>query len=147
MTPNPPPASPLYTILRGQVEHINTILSQRIIWLVIAQSFFFSGYAVLITGKPDTRWQAIHEKLLIIFPIASLLAVIFTFMDVIGSMLYLRKLRKWYADRPKDETSERNYPPMAGFRSLTMLENTSPVVLPLVFMVTWAVILFLRMNS
>lgn len=144
---NPPPASNLYTTIRGQVEHLNNILSQRIIWLVIAQSFFFSGFAVLITGKPDQKWAAIHEKLLVVFPVASMLAVILTYVDVISSLLYLRRLRNFYASKPKNDPNESNYPPMAGYKGLSMMEHVCPAVLPIVFTATWIYILYLQLAS
>jgi hypothetical protein len=32
-----------YKVVRGQIEHVDNNLGQRVIWLVIAQSFFLAG--------------------------------------------------------------------------------------------------------
>src|SRR3954464_4032280 len=86
-----------YKIVRSQLEHIDNNLSQRVIWLVIAQSFFFSGYAVLINGQPPKpELGPVHHALVNIFPIAALLTVLFTSIDVFNSIRYMRDLRKFY---------------------------------------------------
>src|ERR1700712_2063321 len=86
-----------YKVVRGQIEHVDNNLSQRVIWLVIAQSFFFSGYAVLINGKPALpELGVVHHILTDIFPIAALLTVLFTSIDVFNSLRYMRDLRKFY---------------------------------------------------
>jgi hypothetical protein len=145
MNQNPAPVSSLYTVIRGQIEHINNTLNQRIIWLVIAQSFFFNGFALLVTAKPPN--PPLYEKLLWIFPIAALLSVILTFVDVMGSLIYLRKLRKWYNSKPKDDGIEKAYPPIAGYKNFRILEHVSPTVLPIVFIITWIYILIFHAGA
>src|SRR4051812_4776788 len=86
-----------YKVIRSQIEHIDNALNQRVVWLVIAQSFFFSGYAILINGKPQKpELDQIHNSLLFIFPIAALLTVLFTGIDVYNSIKYMRGLRRYY---------------------------------------------------
>src|SRR3954470_7182650 len=100
---NPSAASEVYRVIRSQVEHVDNNLGQRVIWLVIAQSFFFGAYASLINGKPaKPELDLIHGALIKILPIAALLTVLFTFVDVITSLVYMRGLRKKYEDSLSD---------------------------------------------
>ncbi|HEU0065030.1 MAG TPA: hypothetical protein VFQ58_08360, partial [Flavisolibacter sp.] len=85
------PIEDTYKEVRGQIEHLNNNLGQRVIWLVIAQSFFFSGYAILINGKPpDQNLMPVHDSMIKIIPIAALLTVIFTYLDVIASLIQMK---------------------------------------------------------
>src|SRR4051812_10322806 len=91
------PASDFYRVIRSQIEHVVNSRNQRIIWLVIAQSFFFSGFAILVTGNPGAPDMKDKQHLLLmIFPAAALLTVIFTFIDVICSQRHVSDLCKIY---------------------------------------------------
>jgi hypothetical protein len=143
---HPISAAEEYKLIRGQLEHVDNNLSQRVIWLVIAQSFFFSGYAVLINGKPPKpELDGIHQALVIIFPIAALLTVLFTFIDVFNSIRYLRDLRKFYENAEKgDDRSAKPFPPIFGIKRQRVLMHASTVLLPIVFIITWVVILIVQ---
>jgi hypothetical protein len=137
------PSSDKYKVTRGQVEHLNNSNNQRIVWLVIAQSFFFSGFAVLTTGNPAAEDQKhLLHLLLIIFPIASLLTVILSYVDIVGTLLYLRKIRtEFEKDIPPED---KKYPPIAGWNFVRKLQYVSPLLLPLVFIATWCYLLAIQ---
>jgi hypothetical protein len=132
----------LYKTTRGQIEHIDNTISQRIIWLIISQSFFFDGYAILITGEPKDMllWGKQHE-LILIFPIAALLMNVISLIDIISGMNYLKGLYLSFYDKNKIEKVDVPYPPIEGFRKLNFLKNLSAIILPSVFIIIWIIIL------
>src|ERR1700710_2479377 len=84
----------LYKVTRGQIEHVDNTISQRIIWLIISQSFFFSGYAILVTGNPnDIMLLGQQHTLLLLFPISALVMNVISLIDIVAGTIYLRKLR------------------------------------------------------
>jgi hypothetical protein len=133
-------ASDLYKVIRGQIENQNDALNQRVIWLVIAQSFFFSGYAIMVTGNPAAEpMKQIQHYMLYVFPIASLLILAVSYIDILCGLLYLTRLRKHYdTDRPKED---EKFPPIAGWENLRHLQYASPVIIPVILFFIWAFIL------
>ncbi len=133
-----------YTVVRAQIEHIDNNLSQRIVWLIIAQSFFFSGYAILINGTPPTaKLKEIHNALEIIFPIASLLVVVFTLIDVIYSFGYMRDLRTFFEKESaaEEDNDEMIFPPIHGRENIRRGMHLSTIAIPVLFLITWIIII------
>jgi len=141
MTNNTSPvSSDFYEIIRGQVEYLNNAINQRVIWLIIAESFFFSGYAILITGNPELPTMKNRQELLmIIFPYASMLTVVISSIDIIGSLLYLKSLRLNYEKEKED--GEELLPPITGWNKYFWLEHASSMLLPIVFTLIWIYII------
>lgn len=143
-TDNSPIASDFYKLIRGQIEHINNAINQRVVWLIIAQSFLFNGYALLINGLPEIQFMEDQQTLLmVIFPIASLIMVSLFYIDIIGSLLYLRALRKYYDAHCED--GDRLLPPVAGWVTFRRMEHFSSALLPLVFIIIWICIIVIKM--
>jgi hypothetical protein len=137
-----PPVSELYTVTRAQIEHYDNAINSRVIWLSIGQSFFFNVYAMLVTAKAPTPELMNKQKMLaIIFPIAALIVAIFTFIDVLAGLLYLRKLRLNYKAHTNGSSGEQPYPMINGNKFDRSFQRASPVVISLVFIVTWAYLL------
>jgi len=146
---NPTTVSEVYKVIRQQVEHVDNNLGQRVVWLVIAQSFFFSGYASLINGKPaKPELDLIHGALIKILPIAGMLTVLFTFVDVIASILYMRSLRKKYeASLNEDIEMDSSYPNITGSKLQRIFLHTSPILIPSLFIVLWSILLYVQYSS
>jgi hypothetical protein len=146
---NPAPVSEVYKVIRGQVEHVDNNLGQRVIWLVIAQSFFFGAYASLINGKPaKPELDLIHGAMIKILPIAALLTVIFTFVDLITSVMYMHGLRKKYeASLNADIDIDSSYPSITGSRSQRIFMHSSPILIPILFIIVWAILLYIQYTS
>lgn len=140
------PLSETYKVVRGQIEHLSNNLGQRVIWMVIAQSFFFSGYAILINGKPPgPELEPIHQAMIKLIPIAALLTVIFSFIDVIASILLMKKLRLNYeANEGESKTKTLQYPPVNASRAARIFIHASPVLIPILFIVIWIILLVVQ---
>jgi len=137
-----PLPSELYRISRAQIEHHDNAVNQRVIWLSIGQSFFFNVYAMLVTAKaPTPELFKKQEMLAVIFPIAALVVSIFTFMDVLAGIFYMRKLRMNYKGHTDGSSSELHYPMLNGNKWDRTFQRISPVMIPLVFIITWIYLL------
>lgn len=137
-----PPVSELYKVTRGQIEHYDNAINSRVIWLSIGQSFFFNVYAMLVTAKAPTPQLMEKQKMLaIIFPIAALIVAIFTFIDVFAGLIYLRKLRLNYKEATNGSSGEKPYPMLNGNKFDRSFQRVSPVVISLVFILTWLYLL------
>lgn len=133
----------LYKVTRAQIEHLDNILSQRIVWLVISQSFFVSGYSVLVTGNPNNPvYMHAQSVLLVLFPIVSIALIVLSLFDIICGLLYIKKLERFF-DIDKDGSETPNYPPINGFKMLNGLKNASTLIVPFILIVFWLYILFI----
>jgi hypothetical protein len=41
-----------YQLIRGQIEHEEETVNQRVMWQIISQAFFFGAYASLLNAPP-----------------------------------------------------------------------------------------------
>jgi hypothetical protein len=44
-----------YRTIRDQIQHEDNLIVQRLAWLMAAQSFFFTGYAIVANATPQPR--------------------------------------------------------------------------------------------
>jgi hypothetical protein len=134
--------SEIYKITRAQIEHHDNGVNQRVIWLSIGQSFFFNVYAMLVTAKAPTPELMEKQKMLaVIFPIAALLVSIFTLIDVLAGILYLRKLRKGYKGHTDGSSAEGPFPMLNGTKWDRRFQRISPLMIPIIFVITWVYLL------
>lgn len=137
-----PQLSSIYTVTRAQIEHYDNSVNQRVIWLSIGQSFFFNVYAMLVTAKaPTPPLFAKQQMLAVIFPIAALLVAVFTLIDVIAGLFYLRKLRKNYKGVTDGSSKENFYPMLNGNKWDRLFQRISPLMIPVLFIATWLYLL------
>ena len=143
-----PQLSSIYTVTRTQIEHYDNSVNQRVIWLSIGQYFFFNVYAMLVTAKaPTPPLFAKQQMLAVIFPIAALLVAVFTLVDVIAGLLYLRKLRLNYKSVTDGSSKENFYPMINGNKRDRFFQRLSPVMIPLLFIATWIYLLLYDYNA
>src|SRR3978361_263891 len=128
------PTTDVYKTNRAQIEHYDNGINQRVIWLSIGQSFFFNVYAMLVTAKAPTPDLLTKQKMLaIIFPFAALLTAIFTLFDVVATLFYLRKLKRYYESAITNIDADKMYPPVFGKPADRIFQHISPVLIPMVF--------------
>lgn len=132
------PLSEIYRVTRAQIEHHDNAVNSRVIWLSIGQSFFFNVYAMLVTAKAPTPELMNKQKMLaVIFPIAALAVAIFTLVDVMAGLFYIRKLRLNYKKVTDGSSHEGYYPMLNGNKFDRSFQRVSPIVIPAVFIITW----------
>jgi len=134
--------SEIYIVSRAQIEHHDNAVNQRVIWLSIGQSFFFNVYAMLVTAKaPTPELFKKQQMLAVIFPVAALLVSIFTLVDVMAGLYYIRKLRQNYKKVTDGSSQENCFPMLNGNKWDRVFQRISPLMIPIIFIVTWVYLL------
>src|SRR4051812_34736202 len=95
MTDNEPQLSPteLYRIVRSQLEHEDNLVSQRLSWLLAAQSFLFTAYAISLNGPLQLRVERLANKLTTVLPLVGLCTAVLLWITILSGVFAMRKLR------------------------------------------------------
>ncbi|MBD1848693.1 hypothetical protein [Leptolyngbya sp. FACHB-711] len=139
----PLPTADFYQLIHEQISNEDDSMSQRVNWLILSQSFFFSGFATLLTSPPDPEnggYAELHQLLLWIVPGISLITSILIYVGILVSLVYMAELRNLFQTYPQDDTTE-HYPPIQGTTLTRRLAQMPAIVLPLLFISTWTVLL------
>jgi hypothetical protein len=112
------------------------------------QSFFFSTYATLLNATGEVKnvlFGQQQEFLLWAVPIAAFLAGILATISIVASLYNIEYLRQLYEDDPKhrdeDDQSATLFPAIQGLDASRKWGRVPPIGLPLLFILTWLVIL------
>jgi hypothetical protein len=137
-----------YRLIRGQIEHQDELVNQRILWQIIAQAFFFSAYASVLNAPQDAKTPLFEAGQLLLFwlmPIAGLLAGALTYVSISASMKTIDHLRLLYEDyiraKTPQDSSSKLFPFVQGPPDLLKLAKVSPTWMPILFTVTWFIVL------
>jgi hypothetical protein len=126
-----------YRMVRDQIQHEDNLIVQRLAWLMVAQSFFFTGYAIIANGTPTPRNQLLAKQqdlLFNIIPAVACLSDLLIYGSVLAGIIALYRLRHTYAQHvaPGDFI-----PAIQGSGLTRWLGIASPLLLPLVFLTAW----------
>jgi hypothetical protein len=126
-----------YRMIRDQIQHEDNLIVQRLAWLMAAQSFFFTGYAIIANGTPTPRNQLLAKQqdlLFNIIPAVACLSDLLIYGSVIAGIIALYRLRQTYSQHvaPGDFI-----PAIQGSGLTRWLGIASPLLLPLVFLTAW----------
>ena len=138
----------LYGVIRSQIEHENDQVGQRVIWQILTQAFFFGAYATLLNASKEAKnslFASEQTVLLWLIPTAALLAGVLTYIGILSSLktiVYLRQLYEGHAtsEAPRDPSCQL-YPDIQGPPQPRYFAMVSPAVLPMVFTISWLVVL------
>ena len=89
-----------YRTIRDQIQHEDNLIVQRLSWLMAAQSFFFTGYAIIANASPQARNPLLAKQqdlLFNIIPGVACISDILIYCSVIAGVLALYRLRRAYA--------------------------------------------------
>lgn len=141
---NAPPTSleRRYALIRGQIEHEDSLISQRLSWFVASQSFMFTAYAIVVSNMSASRsaWvSAQMHRLVVVVPVAAVLTCVLSFASIIAGLLAIRNLHHGY--RRLFETVRSDLPPIQGYRYTQVLGQAAPLLLPLMFLAVWLFLL------
>ena len=138
----------LYTLIRSQIEHENELLSQRVIWQILTQAFFFGAYAALLNAPKEAKnhlFESEQALLLWLMPVAALLAGVLAYISIISSLKTIVYLRQLYEEHARSKSpadpSSKWYPHIQGPPQLGTMAMFSPGMMPIVFTVAWIVVL------
>lgn len=142
------PTMEFYQLMHEQIESENSSMNQRVNWLIISQSFFFGGFATLLSSPPDPEngsYAVIHDLLLWTIPGISLITSILIYIGIIVSLVYMADLRRLFQAYPKDHTTEL-FPPIQGTTTMRRLAQLPAIAVPLLFICAWAVLLIYELR-
>src|ERR1700722_6393437 len=89
-----------YRTIRDQIQHEDNLIVQRLSWLMAAQSFFFTGYAIIANASPQARSPLLAKQqdlLSNIIPAVACISDILIFCSVIAGVLALGRLHRAHA--------------------------------------------------
>jgi hypothetical protein len=138
----------LYSLVRSQIEHENELLSQRVIWQILTQAFFFGAYASLVNAPKEAKshlFESEQTLLLWLMPVAALLAGLVAYISIVSSLKTIVHLRQLYEERAQSRSpgdpSSKMYPDVQGPAPLGKMAMFSPGMMPIVFTVAWLMVL------
>jgi hypothetical protein len=145
MATPPPPLPPLehYRIVRGQIEHEDNLVSQRLSWLLASQSFLFTAYAITLNGPVQLhqqRYEAHVGSLMVLLPLVGIVSAVLIWLSIIAGMRAMRKLR---IDLQRKLTGvlPGELPPIQTSGIALLGGQLGPVLIPLLFLTVWLVLL------
>ena len=133
-----------YNLFRSKIEYCNNLISQRIMWLSISQSFFFSAYTMLMTGSGHTKIQFYMEQqklLQMILPIAGIVSCALSFIAIIVTVMDIPKQVEQFEHFYSKTETDTYLPPLHSSKITNIIEQIGPLFLPLVFFICWAIII------
>jgi len=123
--------SDFYSLIRSRIEHEDTLMTQRLSWLIASQSFFFTAYAI-VTVNNDGDVE-LHQ-LPTLIPLVALITSVLILFTILAALLAIRSLRQNYnATTPPDPA----LPPIQTPIHIRLLGLTAPLLLPLLFLAVW----------
>jgi hypothetical protein len=129
-----------YRTIRDQIQHEDNLIVQRLAWLMAAQSFFFTGYAIVANAAPQPRNPLLAKQQDLLFnmiPAVACISDVLIYCSVIAGVLALYRLRRAYATHV---APVGNFPEIHGSRLTRGLGIASPILLPLVFLIAWLIV-------
>ena len=135
----------LYDRLRSQIQHEDNVINIRVVWQLLAQSFFFSTYATLLNAKGEAKnvlFEQQQDLLLWAVPIAALIAGILASMSIFSSLYTIEYLATIYhGHRNEKDQSAKTFPSLRGPEKVRVWALIPPIGLPILFILIWTIIL------
>jgi hypothetical protein len=126
-------------ILLERLDYENVLLAQRTTWIVASQAFLLSAYAGCIIGANGEQGNphvTTLELLVRILPWTALISLFGLYVTVTAGLVAIAKLRRAFARI--DATGRLIAAESALARRMGLV---APLLVPPVFLVTWAAVL------
>jgi hypothetical protein len=137
----------VYKVIRGQIEHEDNLIAQRLNWFITSQSFLFSAYAITVSGLAPTvpprsaRNLQQMRDLLAMVPVVAILSSVLIFFTIAAGAIAMRNLRLQFKALTA-QAQDTRLPPVQGVRGTRAMGMLAPLVLPIVFMTIWLMLLY-----
>jgi hypothetical protein len=79
---------------RERLEAENSLIAQRVSWLILSQSFLFIAYTAALVARPPGARESEINRLLHIFPVLGLVIVAGVYAAIWAALLSIRALRQ-----------------------------------------------------
>jgi hypothetical protein len=140
------PSSPdrnKYDIIRARMDHEDELITSRLNWLIISQSFLFGAYATLFRSggtRQATGPDAAH--LVQMIPIVGISTGFLIYTAIIAgvtALMHNRSLLRAHLETIKGKDAA--FPQVQGYRAMAYLALAAPILLPLVLIAVWCFLL------
>jgi hypothetical protein len=125
----------VYLHLRARLEHEDGLITSRLAWLMAAESFLFTAYAIALNGPSTSQ----HLRLLKLIPVVAILSSALIFAGIVAAVRAMGWIREQLRSRVPDASS-LNLPPLHTPGAVAA-GLAAPLILPLVFILVWLYLL------
>ena len=125
--------------IRTRIEHEDNLLNQRVSWIVSSQAFLLTGYAILLNGPQvlrSERFERTHHLLMTLIPLTSIAVTALIWLGILAGILAMRDLRVCAAQHPSYDASH-----VQGRALTRRIGLAVPALIPIVFLVTWLLLI------
>jgi hypothetical protein len=133
----------MYRLCRGRIEHEDNLIVQRLAWLVAAQSFLFTAYAIttnaLTTVDPKAAGKFLDHAVLVfrLIPTVAICNAVLIYISILAALRAIREIRRLYLSKPVPA----DLPPIQTSATTRLLGLSAPLLLPVLFISVWLVLL------
>jgi hypothetical protein len=128
--------------VRRQIEHEDSLVVNRLSWLMGSQAFLFTAYAIVVNGPVIPRSAVFTTKqdhLLSIIPLLGVGCCALIYAGVLAASVAMRRLRADLAVRINESPTQN--PPIQGTPMTRALGMAAPWFIPPMFCLAWIYLL------
>ncbi|MBI3858491.1 MAG: hypothetical protein HY293_22635, partial [Planctomycetes bacterium] len=125
-----------YHHVRSRLEHEDSLIVSRLSWLMAAESFLFTAYAIVLNGTPSPA----HRRLVLLIPVVAIVSSALIFVGIVAAVRAMSWIREQLRARVPDEASV-GLPPVRTPDSIMRPGLAAPLLLPLLFVAVWLYLL------
>jgi hypothetical protein len=125
--------------LRRRIEHEDNLVNQRLSWLVAAQAFMLTAFAISLNAPPTSRlpaYAAANSALIALLPYVAIACIVIIWLTLAGAIWSMKLLRAQAAaiTLPSDI-------PVQSIPAIRGLGLAAPIGIPIVFLIFWVVVI------
>lgn len=132
-----------YKLFHQQIEKENETISQKMMWNMVSQSFFFGAFASLCGAQYPLKQhllQAAYEWMIWIIPVCALMIAVIMILSLLESFAHVNRITEAFKERVH-HLADR-LPPMEKDSDTRFIAKILPFLIPLIFAAGWVIILF-----
>jgi hypothetical protein len=131
----------LYRAARGQIEHEDNLITQRLNWFLASQAFLFSSYAIVLNMPLELRAATVrYSTVLDVIPLVAIIVGVLIWVGVVGGLLAMRRLRLDMTVRCR-ALFDAGFPAIHGHDGTRWMGRAAPTLLPPMFVFAWCTLL------
>ena len=131
------------SMIAAEIRHEDGLISQRVTWLVISQSFLFGTFATLVGQRTVVGAATGAVKLLLI--LIPIVGVFLPLLVLVAMGAASFAMRQWRAERDRicemPEAKQLDWPRLKQRKMVSLLGQLLPVAVSVGFLLAWLVIL------
>jgi hypothetical protein len=119
---------------RERLDAENSLVAQRVSWLILSQSFLFIAYTGALVARPTHAHAGQITRLLRAFPVLGLVIVAGVYVSIWAALLSIRALRRCFDSVEPHQANPFDQVPGSGVRRLG---NVAAHLPPIAIGATW----------